>query len=369
MGLKELSYDIAQYRELFSRYGRYWARGSLRYTSITATPQEVLKNALSRISIWSQEADPTISKLQALDEERAHLHLCQRVFAKLHNTDIDLHSLIDAGPILTSRIIIWPDTGQVPIDITMLILETPVDNQKEQFVVLPMDSLLQLQHQLRDINGHLISLPNWLHGSFQDASQQLEDRLKILDEEMILCYAQLDELYDDNSLSNTLGDIASLEWCISHVGSLEPASDLFVWITGWTSDKKDHMQQRFIKEEIPALLHFPPPPTDIRVPQLLYNSWWSRPFEIFARALGIPSSNEVDPSSSLVLIVPLLFGYMFADVGQGILLMGIGLYLKKRWSLAPLLIACGFSATLFGFLFGSVFSREDLFPALAFNKC
>jgi len=55
---------------------------------------------------------------------------------------------------------------------------------------------------------------------------------------------------------------------------------------------------------------------------------------------------------------------MFADVGQGLVLMVAGFYLKKRWQLASLLIVCGFSAILFGFLFGSVFSREDLLPAL-----
>jgi len=364
MHLPRLSDDITQYRELNNRYGRYWARGSLRFASFILPPQEVLKNALARISIWSREADPIIADLQALDEERARLHLLHSVFSNIHNNKVDLNILINAGPVLTSRIIVWPDSGPAPIDTALLTLETYVDELNAEFVVLAVDSLVPLQNQLSDINGRLVSLPGWLNGNFYDASQQLSNRLKQLEYLMLQRYAQLDDLYDDNNLSDVLGDVASLEWCIHYVGSLEPASELFVWITGWTSSSKEKIRQSFIDEDIPSLIHFPPPPKGANVPQILHNPWWSKPFEVFTRALGIPSSTEVDPSSSLVLIVPLLFGYMFGDVGQGVLLIAAGFYLIKRWQLAPLLIACGISAVLFGFLFGSVFSREDLLPAL-----
>ena len=66
----------------------------------------------------------------------------------------------------------------------------------------------------------------------------------------------------------------------------------------------------------------------------------------------------------LALLAPLLFGYMFGDVGQGFVLLLAGLLLQKRWPLLRILIANGASAMLFGFLFGSVFGRENLIPAL-----
>ncbi len=94
------------------------------------------------------------------------------------------------------------------------------------------------------------------------------------------------------------------------------------------------------------------------------NPWWAQPFELFANMLGTPSHNEVDPSRLLALLVPLLFGYMFADVGQGLILFVTGLLLQKRWPVLRILVANGFSAMLFGFVFGSVFGREDIIPAL-----
>jgi V/A-type H+-transporting ATPase subunit I len=55
---------------------------------------------------------------------------------------------------------------------------------------------------------------------------------------------------------------------------------------------------------------------------------------------------------------------MFGDVGQGLVLVAAGLVLRRRWPLLDVLVVNGIAATLFGFVFGSVFGREDLVPAL-----
>ncbi len=70
--------------------------------------------------------------------------------------------------------------------------------------------------------------------------------------------------------------------------------------------------------------------------------------------LGTPGHNEADPSRVLAVMAPLLFGYMFADVGQGFILLMCGLLLQKRWPLLGILIANGACAMGFGFIFGSV---------------
>ena len=59
-----------------------------------------------------------------------------------------------------------------------------------------------------------------------------------------------------------------------------------------------------------------------------------------------------------------MFGYMFGDVGHGLLLLVAGIYLQRRWETARILVLCGASAMVFGVLFGAMFSREDLIPAL-----
>jgi V/A-type H+-transporting ATPase subunit I len=95
---------------------------------------------------------------------------------------------------------------------------------------------------------------------------------------------------------------------------------------------------------------------------LLANPPWARPFEVFARALGMPAGDEADPSALLALTVPLMFGYMFGDVGQGLVIAAAGFALRRRFPIARLFIAGGLAAAAFGLLFGSVFSLHLLHP-------
>jgi V/A-type H+-transporting ATPase subunit I len=97
---------------------------------------------------------------------------------------------------------------------------------------------------------------------------------------------------------------------------------------------------------------------------ILHNPRWARAFELFPRLLGTPAMHEVDPTLILAVMAPVLFGFMFGDVGQGLVLLVAGLLLRRRLPALGLLIPGGIMAIAFGFLFGSVFSREDLLPAL-----
>lgn len=117
---------------------------------------------------------------------------------------------------------------------------------------------------------------------------------------------------------------------------------------------------------------------DRKAPVVLNNYRLLKPFELLVRIAGLPGNNEIDPTPFAALSYALLFGLMFGDVGQGLALMLIGFCLKR---LAPrirhrcqmisdtggILLICGFSAAVFGLLYGSVFSCESLIPALWFH--
>ena len=76
--------------------------------------------------------------------------------------------------------------------------------------------------------------------------------------------------------------------------------------------------------------------------------------------------NEMDPTMFVGLTYSFIFGVMFGDVGQGLLLMiGGGLVYKfKKAPLAGIIATAGVFSTIFGFLFGSIFGFEDVLPAL-----
>ncbi len=102
------------------------------------------------------------------------------------------------------------------------------------------------------------------------------------------------------------------------------------------------------------------PPTRLKNPGIF------KPFEMYIKMYGLPSYKELDPTVFVAITYSLLFGAMFGDLGQGMLLLigGFILYKKKNMALAGIISTAGFFSSIFGILFGSIFGFEDIIPAL-----
>lgn len=104
---------------------------------------------------------------------------------------------------------------------------------------------------------------------------------------------------------------------------------------------------------------FTVPPT-----KLQHRSLLGRIFEPYLGLYGQPAYNELDPTLFMAVTYMLLFGIMFGDVGQGICLALIGLFIRlkmKNW-LGGIITCCGLSGAIFGFVYGSFFGNEELMP-------
>jgi len=98
------------------------------------------------------------------------------------------------------------------------------------------------------------------------------------------------------------------------------------------------------------------------VPVALQNPGFLGAFEALVNTYSRPRYEEIDPTVLIAITFPLLYGAMFGDVGHGLVLAAIGLLLTRKTSLGGLLVACGLSGMIFGFLFGSIFGFEDILP-------
>jgi V/A-type H+/Na+-transporting ATPase subunit I len=109
----------------------------------------------------------------------------------------------------------------------------------------------------------------------------------------------------------------------------------------------------------------------LRVPILLANPLLLRPFEKLVTTYGAPEYSEVEPTAFLAITFLLMFGVMFGDVGQGGLLAAVGYGLfrisPQHTDLGVLLMECGASSIIFGFLWGSVFGVENFIAPLWFR--
>ena len=94
-----------------------------------------------------------------------------------------------------------------------------------------------------------------------------------------------------------------------------------------------------------------------QAPTKLKNNFIVKPFEMFVDMYGTPAYNETDPTSFLAWTYILLFGIMFGDLGQGLVIAGLGLFLDrvKKMNFGKILERIGLSAAVFGLVYGSVF--------------
>jgi V/A-type H+/Na+-transporting ATPase subunit I len=96
------------------------------------------------------------------------------------------------------------------------------------------------------------------------------------------------------------------------------------------------------------------------LPTLLTNKTYTRTFEVITETQGTPRYDEIDPTPIIAFVWPLFYGLMFADLGHGLLLFGLGMLIRHRgngsvrtWG--TLLAASGAAASLAGLGTGEFF--------------
>lgn len=125
-------------------------------------------------------------------------------------------------------------------------------------------------------------------------------------------------------------------------------------------DEVDHYKAIF--KDLPSTIEVKDPSEvpDLECPTLLKNNWFAKPFEMFLGMYGVPKYTDFDPTGFMAFTYCLLFGIMFGDLGQGLVLFILGLVFEKKGQIFGIINRCGITSMIFGFLFGSIFGYEEL---------
>ena len=164
-------------------------------------------------------------------------------------------------------------------------------------------------------------------------------------------------------------DACSSSFDIRRLAACTPGdNNTFYILCGWMTEKDALAFQKDIQndEKIFCLMEDQKAPANKKPPTKLKNPKLFKPFEMYIKMYGLPAYNEIDPTWFVAITYSFIFGAMFGDVGQGLVLFlgGLVLYRTKHMDLAGIISCAGVFSVFFGFMYGSFFGFEDILKAI-----
>lgn len=210
---------------------------------------------------------------------------------------------------------------------------------------------------------------DYYHGTPQAIHRELKIKLETIDKHMASCQEEIRLLLRGDasailsakealSALSTNFDVRKVAACVRE------HQETFYILCGWMTEKDALAFQKDIENDAKLFCIIEDDQNNIRTqpPTKLRNPKVFKPFEMYVKMYGLPAYNEMDPTMFVAITYSFIFGAMFGDVGQGLLLAigGFLLYKFKKMDLAAIIGTAGIFSTFFGFMFGSIFGFEDV---------
>jgi len=241
----------------------------------------------------------------------------------------------------------------------------------------------QIKKILASVGWTRIELPSELRSIKKDVFKELSVKLKTLTDEQKKIETEVNDLIknEEKYLNDIWVNIRVNELFYKVQANFKSSSRTVIF-TGWLPSSKKEKLTRIIKKACEDRCYLEwneAGSTGVigdEVPVRFNNPKILAPFQMLVSNFGIPKYGTIDPTPFVMPLYLAMFGLMFPDVGQGLILTILGVlgvsYLRKKegkeglYHLSWLGVWCGCSSMLFGALFGSYFGT-GLFPPLWFD--
>ena len=218
-----------------------------------------------------------------------------------------------------------------------------------------------------------IFIPNEYHGTAAEAFEKLDTRHREIHKALDANKEASRKFLQDNS-TKIVSAKAALDACsssfdIRKLAACTPGdTNTFYILCGWMTEKDALAFRNDIQndEKIFCLMEDQKAPATQKPPTKLRNPKLFKPFEMYVKMYGLPAYNEMDPTWFVAITYSFIFGAMFGDVGQGLVLFlgGLFLYKTKKMDLAGIISCAGVFSVFFGFMYGSFFGFQDVLKAI-----
>ena len=208
-------------------------------------------------------------------------------------------------------------------------------------------------------------MPDYLHGTADESKMEILRLVKQESEQLDEIKAKLGELGDreKDKFIRVFNKLKAISDSYELRTNVSVINNRF-FVSGFVPERE---KKRFIEllGDIDGIeISFKPADSDPSAtpPVKLRNNVVFRPFEMFVKMYGLPSYGGMDPTPYVAVTYMLMYGIMFGDLGQGLVIALLGFILAK-WKnvkLGPIMVRIGLSGAVFGTLYGSVFGNEEL---------
>lgn len=327
--------------------------------------------------------DEMSERLKKYADEKKNLEeqltLCREAIAKYsHFKNLD----VDLGEINACKYV-KPRFGHMPKSAYEKILDYSKDHPYVTFFPTSFDNdecwgmYFAPTEKMSEVDGIFASLlfeqiiQSDVTGTIGELLCGLEANVELVEKQ----FAELDEKIakrcreEEEHISLYYSKL-SYEVAKQNIKSMAYHNDEYFFLAGWVPERHAKKLKEGIKKvsaEIDTEISKPdgsvkvkPPVKMKHYPKIIKHL--VEPYNFYVDMYGTPSYNDIDVTPFVAITYTILFGMMFGDMGQGFVLglVGFLMWKLKNMGLGKILIPCGISSMVFGFIFGSVFGYEHM---------
>jgi V/A-type H+-transporting ATPase subunit I len=342
----------------------------------------VTEDQLSELGAWLKEVWMGCSQAQErvcrLREEHRRTGQLLQSLERFKNIDIDLTRLHEKGTLLDVRVGTLPEANLQRFEEAlrlagyMAIRFFAGEGLVHLVIAGATDQAGEIERVLQAANWHAADVPGEFRGKPAEVRADLTKRMLRLDRQAV---EEGRQRLAQGALPEFRGRLLEAAQTLLRAAPYEQLSGLMrgrgdlLAVSGWVPESGLRHLQQDLEKHLPGRFVLsardPRAGEHLEVPSLVSHQRWLRPFAALVLNYGVPRYDEIDPTVPFAASFILMFGMMFGDVGQGVVIALAGLVLSRRLGqYGPLVTAVGVSSSLFGLLYGSVFGYERIFPAL-----
>ena len=338
-------------------------RAPLNFDTVTAE----VENFNRKFALLTEEVTQIESRIDVLKQ--------YSVLECIKNIDIDLEKLLNMDH-FTARLGFLTREKAKRIsqnydNIKALVLHAGTFEEKEFYIIVSPKSLdVEMGRILRstdfveiNLKGEPLESPVKLIESIKNEITARENRLLEIEN-----MTQTD-IEENRQSFDRLYSMLMMERKIDQIRTKIVVTEHLAYFSMWVPANDVQLFNEILGPSPESLVTFKRSDdvsTRIPIPTLMKNNRFFKPFEMLVNMYGTPMHNETDPTFFFGITYMVLFGAMFGDLGQGLVIVLAGLLLKKRINpeFSGILTRIGIGSMFFGFIYDSFFGYERLISSV-----